>query len=70
VIVLRESKRNNAQYRQHALAQLGEYIEICRAVDWFDDVYEITSPLIQELLDDDHDMDVDSNSGGSSSKVT
>jgi len=70
MIILRESKRNNAQYRQHALAQLGDYIEIRRAVDWFDDVYEITNPLIQELLDDDHGMDVDSKSGGPSSKVT
>jgi len=70
MIILRESKRNNAQYRQHALAHLGEYIELCRTVDWFDDVYQITSPLIQELLDDDHDMDIDSKAGGASSKVT
>lgn len=69
-IILRESKRNNAQYRQHALAQLGDFIELCRTVDWYDLVYEITSPLIQDLVDDDHGMDIDSKSRGPSSKIT
>ena len=70
MIILRESKRNNAHYRQHALVQLGDYIELCGTIDWFDEVYKITSPLIQELLDNDDQMDIDSKSGDPSSKVT
>ncbi|MCJ1282030.1 proteasome component M29 [Xylographa opegraphella] len=69
-IVLRESKRNNAQYRQHALVCLGDFVEICKGVEWYEVVYEITNPLILELLDDGNKMDVDSRTGGPSSKIT
>ena len=68
--MMRESKRNNIQYRQHALAQLGDFVETCKDVDWFERVHDITRPVIEELLDDEHEVDVDSQSGGASSKIT
>ena len=68
--MIRESKRNNIQYRQHALAQLGDFVESCKLVDWFERVYDITRPVIEGILDDEHEMDVDSQSGAGSSKIT
>ena len=68
--MVRESKRKNLQYRQHALAQLGDFVESCKLVDWFERVDDITRPVIKELLEDEHDMDIDSQSGGVSSKIT
>ncbi|MCJ1471847.1 proteasome component M29 [Lambiella insularis] len=69
-IILRESKRNNVRYRQHALAYLGDFVDICKGIDWYERVHEITSPVIQELLDAENEMDVDSTNGGLSSKIT
>ncbi|MCJ1387811.1 proteasome component M29 [Xylographa bjoerkii] len=69
-IMLRESKRKNAQYRQHALACLGDFVEICKVVDWYELVYDITHPVMLELHDDGNEMDVDSPNGGPSSKIT
>ncbi|MCJ1386964.1 proteasome component M29 [Xylographa soralifera] len=69
-IVVRESKRNNVQYRQHALASLGDFVEIFQGVEWYELVHDITNPLILDLLDDGNEMDVDSQSGGPSSKIT
>ena len=69
VIIIRESKRTNAEYRASALACLGDYIQIRGERTWFAQVHEITKPLIEELLQMKDDMDVDSKSGGSSSKT-
>ncbi|MCJ1401686.1 proteasome component M29 [Xylographa trunciseda] len=69
-IMLRESKRNNAQYRQHALACLGDFVESFKGVDWYELVHDITNPLIIELCDDGNNMDIDSPTGGPSSKIT
>jgi proteasome component ECM29 len=52
-IAVREAKRNNAAYRPHALISLGEYAEARTDIDVFDEVLEITSPRLEELLDED-----------------
>ena len=68
MIIIRESKRNNPRYRQHALACLGEFVELRDSVDMYPQVYEITEPVIQEALSGSGDMDIDSPTGGPSSK--
>ena len=68
-IVLRESKRNNPAYRQHALGCLADFVEQRKSVDMYDQVYKITEPVIEELASDAEDMDVDSSTGGPSSKI-
>ena len=67
--MIRESKRNNPNYRQHAMASLGDFIELRVDMDLYDKIYEITEPVILETVDDTDDMDVDSKSGGLSSKL-
>ncbi|CAF9933379.1 MAG: proteasome component M29 [Alectoria fallacina] len=67
-IVLRESKRNNPVFRQHALECLGDFVELREAVDMFSQVLGVTKPIIEEILSDSDEMDVDSKSGGPSSK--
>lgn len=67
---MRESKRNNRPYRQHALKYLGDFAGLRDSVDMFSTVYSIVEPVLQEALSDDGDMDVDSSSvGGASSKT-
>ena len=68
-IVLRESKRNNPAFRQHALECLGQFAELRDSVDMYPQVYGVTKPIIEEPLEDSDEMDVDSQSGGASSKV-
>lgn len=71
-IMVRESKRNNPDYRRHALACLGDFVEQANNKDLFAQVYAITEPIITEIVSDfhktDHKMDIDSPSGGPSSK--
>ena len=67
-IVIRESKRNNAVYRQEALSSLGDFAEWRKDRDLYSQVLEITEPLIEDWSDDTDNMDVDSASGGPSSK--
>lgn len=64
--MIRESRRNNVEYRPHALAALGEFIPLRREVDWFEPVYDITRPIIERLVDNENEMDVESPSGGPS----
>lgn len=66
--MIRESKRNNPKYRQHALGCLLEFVELRETVDLFPQVYSITEPIIQEALGDASEMDIDSPVGGPSSK--
>lgn len=66
--MIRESKRNNAVYRQEALACLGDFVEARDDTDLFEQVLEVTQPVIINTLDDSTGMDVDSSSGGLSSK--
>ena len=68
-IVLRESKRNNSAFRQHALESLGDFAELCNTSDMYPQVCEITKPIIEESLEDTNEMDVDSQTGGASSKM-
>ena len=68
-IVLRESKRNNPIFRQHALECLGEFVKLRETVDMFPQVLGVTKPIIEEMLSESDEMDVDSKSGGPSSKT-
>jgi len=68
-IVLRESKRNNVVYRQHALECLGDFAELRRGVNMYSHVYGVTKPVIEGSLENAEDMDVDFKSGGPSSKA-
>ncbi|MCJ1276828.1 proteasome component M29 [Puttea exsequens] len=68
-IVIRESKRNNPAFRQHALGCLGDFVELRASCDMYPQVYGITKPIIEEILDGQDKMDVDSQSGGASSKA-
>ena len=68
-IVLRESKRNNPVFRQYSLECLGDFVELRDTVDIFPQVLEVTKAIIEEMLNDSDEMDVDSKSGGPSSKT-
>jgi len=68
-IIIRESKRNNPSYRQHAIECLGDFINLRDDVNMYDQVYDITKPIIEELARNTEKMDVDSPSGGPSSKA-
>ncbi len=68
-IILRESKRNNPVFRQHALECLGDFVQLRDAVDMFTQVLGVTEPIIDEMLSDSDEMDIDSKSGGPSSKT-
>lgn len=65
---MRESKRNNAVYRREALASLGDFVDLREDQDMYPLVLEIIEPVMQNWLDDPDHMDVDSPSGGPSSK--
>lgn len=68
-IVLRESKRNNPAFRQHSLECLGDFAELRGKEDMYPKVYEITKPVIEEILGESDEMDVDSKTDGPSSKA-
>lgn len=68
-IVLRESKRSNPVFRQHALECLGDFVELRETVDMFPQILGVTKPIIEEVLNDPDKMDIDSKSGGPSSKI-
>ena len=67
-IMIRESKRNNLFYRQEALASLADFVDLRGGHDMYQQVLEITEPIIQAYADDSSTMDVDSPSGGQSSR--
>ncbi|KAL8779367.1 MAG: hypothetical protein Q9213_006972 [Squamulea squamosa] len=56
-IVLRESKRNNPTYRQHALSCLAVYVELRDSIDLAGEVYNVAAPIIEDLLAGSDDMD-------------
>lgn len=66
--MFRESKRYNVGYREEALACLGDFVELRVGIDLFAQILEITQPVILDALDESSKMDVDSPSGGPSSK--
>lgn len=67
--MLRESKRNNPAYRQHALACLAEFVELRETIDLATEVYDITAPIIEDLLAGPEQMDHDMRSEGPPSKT-
>ncbi|KAL9603353.1 MAG: hypothetical protein Q9219_001215 [cf. Caloplaca sp. 3 TL-2023] len=67
-IMVRESKRNNLAYRQHALACLADYVELRESIDLATETFEITAPIIEEALAGSDEMDYDMQSGSHSSK--
>ena len=68
-IILRESKRTNPVFRQHALECLGDFIELRETADMFPQVLGVTKPIFEDMLSNSDEMDVDSKSGGPSSKL-
>ena len=68
-IMIRESKRNNATYRRHALEYLADFVSLRGEVDMYEHVYELAQPVIDELSGDTEDMDIDSSTGGVSTKT-
>ncbi|KAL8893439.1 MAG: hypothetical protein Q9192_005256 [Flavoplaca navasiana] len=68
-IILRESKRKNAAYCQHALRCLSEYVELRDSIHLATEVYEIAAPIIKELLVGPEAMDYDMQSGDLPSKT-
>lgn len=67
-IMFRESKRNNAVYRRHALACLGDFLEVRTTTALFAEVYGIVEPAVEEILNESGTMDEDGPPGGPSSK--
>ena len=68
-IIVREAKRNNTAYRQHALQCLGDFVELRKSIDMYDETHHIVLPVIRELSERKEDMDLDSKSGGLSSRA-
>ena len=69
-IAIREAKRNNDAYRPHAFTSLGEYSEARTDIDMFDEVYNIITPMLEELINEDKmDTDEDNKSNGQSEQA-
>ncbi|KAL8857082.1 MAG: hypothetical protein Q9178_006374 [Gyalolechia marmorata] len=62
-IILRESKRKNPAYCQHALSCLAEYVELRDSIHLAAEVYEVTTPIIKNLLAGPEEMDLDMQPG-------
>ncbi|KAL9127375.1 MAG: hypothetical protein Q9217_003731 [Psora testacea] len=69
MIMIRESKRNNAAYRQHAFECLADFVDLLEGADMYEQVYGVTQPTIEALSGEAEDMDIDSSSGGPSTKT-
>ena len=67
-IILREMKRNNATYRQHAFKCGADFVAAQRLTDVFEDVYNIVAPYLEESAGKD-EMDVDQAPDKPSSKT-
>nr|POE48406.1 proteasome component ecm29 [Quercus suber] len=61
-VAVREAKRQNARYQQHAIKYLGRIVRARNDVDLSDTVIEIVTPLIADA-DEGDKMDVDKNQG-------
>ena len=68
-IMMREAKRNNADYRVHAFACLADFCVLDNRMDHFDQVSEIVQPVLSAKDSDIDEMDIDSKTDGSSSKT-
>ncbi|KAL1638553.1 proteasome component M29 [Diplodia intermedia] len=59
-VIVREARRQNKTYRQHALKPLGRIAAAMAETDWSETVFDIVSPVVEELTAGDEDaMDVD-----------
>ena len=68
-IMIREAKRNDVEYRVHALSCLAEFCKLDEKEDHFPQVLQIVEPLMINDKDaESESMDVDSKTGGPSSK--
>jgi proteasome component ECM29 len=56
-IAVREAKRNNDAYRPHAFISLGEFAEARTDIDIFDEILQIVTPRLEELVGEDS-MDI------------
>lgn len=70
-IMFREAQRNNTAYLPHAMECLGDFVALRKDIDLYDQVRSIVTPVIEELSgnEQEEDMDVDSKTGGPSSKT-
>ena len=68
-IILRESRRKNPTYSQHALSCLAEYVELRDSIHLAAEVYEVTTPIIKDLLAGPEEMDLDMQPGDLPSKT-
>ncbi|TLD39235.1 Tryptophan-tRNA ligase [Venturia nashicola] len=72
-IALREAKRQNKQYQQHAIPTLGKIAAAFKTIettDWNKEVFDIVSPLVTDLTSEDDDaMDVDAGNGKKDGKL-
>ncbi|GME52075.1 Armadillo-like helical [Neofusicoccum parvum] len=63
-VIVREAKRQNKTYRQHALKPLGRVAAARTDIDWSETVFDVVSPVVDELTEGDEDaMDVDAGEG-------
>ena len=69
-IAIREAKRNNDAYRPYAFTSLGEYSEARTDFDMFDEVYNIVTPILEDLTNEDKmDTEEDNKSSGKSDEA-
>ncbi|KAL8675348.1 MAG: hypothetical protein Q9168_000305 [Polycauliona sp. 1 TL-2023] len=68
-IMLRESKRKNAAYCQHALGCLAEYVELRNSTHLAGETYKVAAPIIDDLLAGPEAMDHDMQPGDTPSKT-
>ena len=66
-IVIRESRRNNAAYRQHAFDALADLPELFTSTYWYETVGSVVRPILEDFLDDSDKMDIDDNESKTSS---
>ena len=66
-VMIREAKRQNAAYRQHAIPALGKYAAARTDKDLSDTVHTIVRPILDELVGEETEagnaMDVDGVAG-------
>ena len=62
-ITLRESKRQNLKYRPHAIKCLGLITAARPDLELFDPMCDVISAVFQEIVDAEHDDDMDVDNG-------
>ncbi|KAI9683351.1 MAG: proteasome component M29 [Trizodia sp. TS-e1964] len=67
--MLREARRNNPLYQQHALRSVALFSESPNAPELSSEVFELVAPIIQPKGEEEDEMDVDSKKEGESTKT-